>query len=127
MQTRRVAVRTAFGLLCILVSLLLAYDLASPAFDLTAYAPDPLSSATSEFAAGAIVYLLGATLLVRASRSMTLEGRDASAAWAALLAIAAIPVCALLAFGHYWTEIGFVILAVVLTITPLAIGFARSA
>ncbi len=127
MGKRAVAVFTAFGLLCVLVSLVMAYDLASPAFDLTVYAPDPLSSATTELAAGAIVYLLGATLLVRASRSMTLDGRDASAAWAALLAITAIPVCALLAFGHYWTEIAFVIVAVVLIITPLAIGFARSA
>src|SRR5579864_5771494 len=127
MGKRPLAMLTAFGLLCILVSVVLGYDLASPAFDLTAYAPDPLSSATTELAAGAIVYLLGATLLVRASRSMTLEGRDASAAWAALLAITAIPVCALLAFGHYWTEIVFVIVAVVLIITPLAIGFARSA
>jgi hypothetical protein len=125
MGRARLRALTIAGLLLIVLSMVVAYDLASPAFDLTVYAPDPLGTPAAEFAAALIVYLAGAALVISATRSMGHDTRETSASLVALLAIGAIPVCALLGFYHYWTEIFFVVLTVVLIVAPIAFGFRR--
>ena len=126
---RKVALTVLAGsaLLLILLAVLLGYDAASPQVDLTAYAPDAVSTVFSEVVTAIGVYMVGAALLMVAARLIGDENRESSASLMALVAIAAIPISALLAFYHYWLEIVFVVLAIVVIVAPMAIGFRRTA
>lgn len=118
---------TISGLLLIVLSTAMGYDVASPTFTLLAYDPNSSISIAWEVAAAAIVYLIGAGLLITATRAMPDSIRDSSASLFALGAIATFPVCGLLGFHRYWTEVGFILLALVLILAPLQIGFRRTA
>lgn len=117
---------TIAAVVLILTALLLGYDFASPAISLNAYAPIPISATLAELAMAVVLYGIGASLLAIASRSMPDDSRDASASVLALLAIAAVPASAVLAYKHYWTEVGFVLLTVVVIVAPMAVGSRRS-
>jgi hypothetical protein len=120
-------VLTGCALLLILLAVLLGYDAASPQVDLTAYAPNAVSTAFSEVVTAITVYLVGAALLTLAARLIGHENRESSASLVALAAIAAIPISALLAFYHDWLEVIFVVLAIVVIVAPMALGFRRTA
>jgi magnesium-transporting ATPase (P-type) len=126
MKKVALTVLTGCALLLILLAVLLGYDAASPQVDLTAYAPNAVSTA-SEVVTAITVYLVGAALLTLAARLIGHENRESSASLVALAAIAAIPISALLAFYHYWLEVIFVVLAIVVIVAPMALGFRRTA
>lgn len=126
MKKVALTVLTGCALLLILLAVLLGYDAASPQVDLTAYAPNAVSTA-SEVVTAITVYLVGAALLTLAARLIGHENRESSASLVALAAIAAIPISALLAFYHYWLEVIFVVLAIVVIVAPMALGFRSTA
>jgi hypothetical protein len=98
-----------------------------PAVGLNEYGHNPKSSTLSGLTTGAVLYLVGAALLVSAIRWMREHGRGSPARAIAFLAVIALVWSLLMGARGNWIGIAELVLFAVAILTPMALGFRLKA